>query len=277
MIGTPTRWAAQSAAKSPPTTKPRDYLSYSAITTYQGCPLRYYFRYVAAVPERTVSASLVFGSAVHRALEHHFNELLVGNEPPSRETLRSEYDRHWQTVDRAQVTFGGADEASLGQLVERMFTAFQGSEAATPAGPIIGVEEELRGAIVPGCPDVLGRIDLLVETSDALVLTDFKTSRSRWSPAQVSDAAGQLLLYHDLVQDLAPRKPVELRFAVLTKTKNPTLDVHQVPVTAARVDRQQRIVERVWKAIQREVFYPAPSATNCGSCAFREPCRLWPH
>ena len=159
----------------------------------------------------------------------------------------------------------------------RMFTAFQGSEVAQPAGRIIGVEEELRGAIVPGCPDVLGRIDLLVETTDALVLTDFKTSRSRWSPAQVSDAAGQLLLYHDLVQGLVPRKPVELRFAVLTKTKNPTLDVHQVPVTPARVDRLQRIVERVWKAIQREVFYPAPSAANCSCCPFREPCRRWPH
>lgn len=277
MIGTPAQWAAQLPAKSPLTTKARDYLSYSAITTYQGCPLRYYFRYVAAVPERTVSASLVFGSAVHRALEHHFNELLAGNEPPSREALRGEYDRHWQTVDRAQVTFGGADEASLGQLVERMFAAFQGSEIAQPAGRIIGVEEELRGAIVPGCPDVLGRIDLLVETADALVLTDFKTSRSRWSPAQVSDAAGQLLLYHDLVQDLVPRKPVELRFAVLTKTKNPTLDVHHVPVTSARVDRLQRIVERVWKAIQREVFYPAPSAANCSCCPFREPCRRWPH
>lgn len=277
MIGTPMRPAAQLPAKPPPTTKPRDYLSYSAITTYQGCPLRYYFRYVAAVPERTVSASLVFGSAVHRALEHHFNELLAGNEPPSREALRGEYDRHWQTVDRTQVTFGGAEEESLGQLVERMFAAFQGSEAAQPAGRIIGVEEELRGAMVPGCPDVLGRIDLLVETVDALVLTDFKTSRSRWSPVQVSNAAGQLLLYHDLVQDLLPRKPVELRFAVLTKTKNPTLDVHQVPVTPARVDRLQRIVERVWKAIEREVFYPAPSAAVCGSCAFREPCRLWPH
>ena len=45
----------------------RDYISYSAISTYQLCPLRYYFHYIVGLPERTVSASLVFGSAIHRA------------------------------------------------------------------------------------------------------------------------------------------------------------------------------------------------------------------
>ena len=67
-----------SQAKPQARDRPRDYISYSAVTTYQACPLRYYFRYVAGLPERTVSSSLVFGSAVHRAVELHFNELLPG-------------------------------------------------------------------------------------------------------------------------------------------------------------------------------------------------------
>jgi ATP-dependent helicase/DNAse subunit B len=58
--------------------RPRDYLSYSAISTYASCPLRYYFRYIANLPERTISSSLVFGSAIHRSVEHHFNELMAG-------------------------------------------------------------------------------------------------------------------------------------------------------------------------------------------------------
>src|SRR5688572_8464395 len=179
----------------------RDYLSYSAVTTYQSCPLRYYFRYVAGLPERTVASSLVFGSAVHRAVEHHFNELMAGNEPPSVEALLGEYDRHWQDVDPQAVQFGKEDDIeSLGQLAQRMFTAFQTSDLATPAGRIIGVEEELRAPVVAGCPDLLGRVDLLVETSDALVVTDLKTSRARWSREQADDSAGQLLLYHELVR-----------------------------------------------------------------------------
>ena len=261
---------------SPPAKPLRDYLSYSAITTYQGCPLRYYFRYVAGLPEKTVSSSLVFGSAVHRAVEHHFNELMAGNEPPTLDALVGEYDRHWAESDPQAVKFGKDDDVeSLGTLATKMFAAFKASPLATPAGRIIGVEEELRGSVVAGCPDLLGRIDLIEETADELVVTDLKTSRSRWSRDQADDSAGQLLLYHELVRNFVPRKRIRLQFAVLTKTKEPSVDLHEVQADRRAVDRTKRILERVWKAIDAEVFYPAPSPIQCSGCSFREECRAW--
>ena len=57
------------------------------------------------------------------------------------------------------------------------------------------MEETLRGPVILGLPDLLGRIDLIVEKSDAWVIHDWKTSRSRWNTDQVHDAAEQLLLY----------------------------------------------------------------------------------
>lgn len=262
--------------QSPPTKPSRDYLSYSAITTYQGCPLRYYFRYVAGLPERTVSSSLIFGTAVHKAVEHHFNELLAGNEPPTLDALVGEYDRHWREADSQTVHFGKDDDLeALGRLATKMFAAFQASPLATPVGSIIGVEEELRGNVVLGCPDLLGRIDLITEAIDDLVITDFKTSRSKWSRDQADDSAGQLLLYHELVRNFAPRKRVRLQFAVLTKTKGPVVDLHEVPADRRTIDRTKQIVERVWKAIDAQVFYPAPSPLQCPTCAFRTACREW--
>lgn len=65
----------------------RDYISYSAISTYQTCPLKFFFRYVQQLPEETVAASLVFGSAIHSAVEFHFNELMAGNPQPDLDTL----------------------------------------------------------------------------------------------------------------------------------------------------------------------------------------------
>ena len=278
MIDSPVRSVLSPVPKSPPAEpKPvRDYLSYSAITTYQGCPLRYYFRYIAGLPERTVSASLVFGSAIHRAVEHHFSELLIGNEPPTLDALIGEYDRHWQGIDRQSVHFGkeeGVD--SLGGLAAKVLGAFQTSSVAVPEGHIVGIEEELRGSVVAGCPDLLGRIDLLVETADELIVTDLKTARSRWSREQAEDSAGQLLLYHELVRSLVPQKRVRLRFAVLTKAKEPAVDLHDVPAESKRIDRTKRIVERVWKAIDSNVFYPSPSPMQCPTCSFREQCRAW--
>ncbi|HWA98970.1 MAG TPA: PD-(D/E)XK nuclease family protein [Pirellulales bacterium] len=66
-----------------------------------------------------------------------------------------------------------------------------------------------------------------------------------------------------------------MQFAVLTKTKQPAIDVHEVRAEPNQIDRVKRLVERVWRAIDAEVFYPAPSPMNCPTCPFREPCRMW--
>jgi RecB family exonuclease len=238
--------------------------------------LRYYFKYIAGLPERTVSAALVFGSAIHRGVEHHFNELLAGNEPPTLEALTGEYDRHWRDTDERIVKFGKDDDReSLHPLAQRMFAAFQASTFAQPEGHIIGVEEQLRGPVIAGCPDLLGRIDLLIETNESIVVTDLKTARSRWSSEQVADQAGQLLLYSELVRGMAPHKKLRLRFAVVTKAKLPSVDLYEVDANPKQIDRTKRIVERVWRAIEARSFYPAPTPMQCPTCPFRAPCRDW--
>ena len=52
----------------------RDYLSFSAVSLYQRCPLAFKFKYIDGLPEETVSSSLVFGGSVHSALELWFRE-----------------------------------------------------------------------------------------------------------------------------------------------------------------------------------------------------------
>jgi putative RecB family exonuclease len=267
---------ATSSAVTQPARQARDYLSFSAIRLYQQCPLRYFFRYVAGLPEETVGASLIFGSAIHRAVEHHFRCLLEGRAAPSDSDLVAEYRKGWN--DRAAPIRLGKDEdeSAFHSLAAKMLNAFTESDVAKPAGKILAVEESLRGQIVPGLPDLLGRVDLIVEEPDELVISDWKTSRARYSPGQVEDSTEQLLLYSELAKDFAPGKRVRLEFAVLTKTKETSIDRHATPVDPLRVSRIKRVVERVWRSIQAEHFYPAPSQMNCGGCPYRDACRKWP-
>src|SRR5436190_24236487 len=86
--------------------KDRDYISFSAIRAYQACPLRYFFKYVAGLPEESVAATLVFGTAIHRAIEHHYRELLAGNAPPSVAAMIEEYSAGWQDREGIRVRFG---------------------------------------------------------------------------------------------------------------------------------------------------------------------------
>jgi putative RecB family exonuclease len=256
----------------------RDHLSFSALSTFQACPLRFYFRYVAGLPEEVVGASLAFGSAMHSAVQFHFEQLLAGNEAPDLDTLLDVFQESWRSKTEGQIIrFKAGDSFNeLCRLADRMLKAFRQSDFANPQGTIIGVEEELRGSLLPDCPELLARVDLIVETESALVVSDFKTSKSGWSQDQVLDAAPQLLLYSEVARELADGKPIRLEFAVLSKARIPFLQVHQVPNDLRHITRTRTVVERVWNAMQNGHVYPSPSAINCSTCPFRKPCREWP-
>ncbi len=254
----------------------RDYISFSALRTYQACPLKYFFKYVVGLPEESASATLVFGSGIHRAIEHHFREIQSGHPPPGLAMLLEEYEQCWEERQSATLVFGkDENEQTLHHLAGRVLTKFMGSELARPAGRIVAIEQPLRGPIVPDVPDMLGYVDLIVETAQQWILIDWKTSRARWSAEQFQDSIEQLLLYSVLVPDRVPHQSVHLQLTVITKTKEPAIDSYIRPVDPQHLERTKRVVQRVWRSIEAEHFYPAPSPLNCGSCGFRRSCQAW--
>jgi putative RecB family exonuclease len=254
----------------------RDYVSWSAISTFRTCPLRYKFRYVDGLPEESVSSALVFGTGIHTAIEQHFQALLAGDEQPDVERLMFAYRNAWLPHEPDAISFGTKEtRESLDDLASKMLTAFLASPMASVQGRVLGVEEEFRGMLVEGVPDLYGRVDLMTEDEDSLVITDIKTSRGKWSAEQVEDSGEQLLLYSHLASEISPGKKIATRFLVLTKTKEPVVEEHVREVNPAVVKRTLAGVERVWRAIESGVFYPAPSVVTCSGCCYREACRGW--
>ena len=254
----------------------RDYISWSALSTYRTCPLKYRFRYIDGLPEESVSSALVFGTGIHTAVEQHFQAILSGDPKPGLDALLFAYRSAWLPHDPDAIQFGSTEtRASLDALASRMLTAFLNSPTASVQGRVLGVEEEIRGMLVEGVPDLYGRVDLLTEDADTLVVTDIKTSRGKWSPEQVEDSGEQLLLYSHLASEISPGKKVQTRFLVLTKTKEPVVEEHVREVEPAAVKRTLAGVERVWRAIESGVFYPAPSTVACAGCGYRAACRAW--
>ena len=254
----------------------RDYLSWSAISAFRTCPLKYWFRYVAGMPEESVSSVLVFGTGIHAAIESFYRADLAGEAKPDVEQLLFAYRSAWLPHEPDKIQFGSTEtRASLDALAGKMLAVFLASPAASVQGRVLGVEEEIQGTLVEGVPDLYGRIDLVTEDDDQLVLTDFKTSRGKWSTEQADDASEQLVLYSKLAGELTPGKKLVTRFMVLTKTKEPVVEEHLGEVRPDRVARAVTSVERVWKAIASENFYPAPSVVGCASCGYRKACEGW--
>jgi len=218
----------------------------------------------------------MFGSAIHRGLEFYFRQSLEGGSEPSLAELLHEYRLGWEERD-LPIRFRKDEQiGSFDPLAERMLTAFLQNDLAQPRGQILAVEETLRGPVIPGLPELLGRVDLILETPDELIIRDWKTSRSRYTQDQVDESASQLLLYGELAQTFAPGKAIRLELAVLTKTKEVSIDQHSFLLEQVPLIRTKRIVERVWQAIQEEHFYPAPSQMNCMGCPYKTPCQKWP-
>jgi len=259
----------------------RDYLSHSSISTFQRCPLKFYFSYIAGLEPEFVSSSLVFGGAVHAAIEHHFRCLFEGMKPPAIDALMDAYEQAWKQDNTVPVRFGKTESVdSLRDLATRMLTAFKDSPLTQLVSHtrLLGVEETFRGPLVEGCPDLLGRLDLITLDRGALKITDFKTSRSAWNEAKVQESAPQQLLYSELVKPLAmalENRPVRIEWVVITKAKKPVVEKHTLTPDPNQVARTKSVVRRVWKAITSGHFYPSPSAMNCSTCPHKTACRAW--
>ena len=254
----------------------RDYLSYSAVRTFQNCPLKYRFRYVDGLAEDGVSSSLIFGSAIHSAVEFYFRQQLSGESAPSLDLLLDVYQESWKERSEDNIEFGKSETAdSLHEMSARMLQKFLNSDLIQPEGRIIGIEEEFRGAPILGLPYLLGYVDLLLETDDAVIVRDFKTSRSAWDQQQAVDQSDQLLLYADLVRKVIPGKQLRLQFAVLTKSRDPKVQLLETQFDEGKLDRTKRIFQTVWSAIQSGHFYPSPSPMQCPSCGYRTQCEAW--
>jgi RecB family exonuclease len=255
----------------------RDYLSYSAITLFQKCPLAFRYRYLDGLRDDTTSSSLAVGRSVHAALESWFTARMHGETEPGLDAMLSAFWEEWRccTEDTPIKFAKNEDVKSIDGLARRVLATFLTSEAARLEGQIVGIEEELRGPLIEGVPDLLGRIDLIMESDAELVIVDWKTSRSRWSNEQAEQAAGQLLLYGELAKGMSPHKPVRLVYGVIAKTKAPSIEMRTVANDSQQASRTIAMIKRVWSAIERQNFYPCPSTMNCATCPFREPCSNW--
>ncbi len=253
----------------------RSYLSWSAISTFLKCPLRYKFHYLDQLPEEFVSSNLIFGSAIHSALDAYFQEHLAARRSLDLDALLAVYRESWSEIDLLNVRFSKTETMTgMSELAERMLQAFLDSELSKPEGSIIGIEEEFQAPVIAECPDLFARLDLMVEDSTTMTITDFKTARSRWSPAETNASEGQLLIYHELVRQITDR-PIRLQFAVITKTKTPDIELRTVDPDPQRIARIRRLIQNVWAGIQSGNYYPVPSAMNCPTCGYRERCLQW--
>lgn len=273
---TATAIAAAPATSRRPTAA-LDHLSWSSIKTYATCPQRFAFRYLEQVPEEFTAASLAFGSAFHAAVDAIHQARIEGAPLPTVDVAIRRYSEAWSiNVLDAPVQFAkGEDAITLHETATRMLAAYLEHLANSATGTIIAIEESLRFRLLLNVPPLEMRLDLLELTAGGdLIVSDLKTSRSRWNDEKAREQLPQLLLYASglmpLLRALGATRIIP-RFVVISKAKKPAVQVLEPQASQADVTRLKEQVADTWSAIQAGVFVKRESWA-CMQCAYRKRC-----
>ena len=257
-----------------------DHISFSSLKTYQTCPRKFAFRYLENVPEEFKPSSLAFGSAFHIAVERVQEARMQGLGVPALDEILSAFDTAWSNETcSADVQFCKEEDAgSLRELAQRMLDAYltyASLEATLPAQTqIISIEHSNRFRLLADVPPIESRIDLLELHGTDLVVSDLKSSRSRWNDTKVQESLGQLVLYASgllpMMREMGANRIVT-KFVVVTKAKKPVVQVLQPQCSQTDVVRLKEQVAETWTAIQTGLFVKRES-WQCASCGFRHRC-----
>ena len=249
-----------------------DHLSYSQVNTYLTCPLRYRFQYVEQIPAAFVPAALAFGSSIHEAVGAFYQSYLIGEEL-RLDQMVDVYRQEWSSREAENIRFNNGDDAeSLMTKAKQMLTVFH--DHFDPTVQIIGVEEFFEVGLV-GAPPLQGYIDLIEQDHDGRTwIVDLKTASRKPANGNASQNL-QLTCYNLAAVEMgfAPES-LSMRLDVLTKTKNPELTRCETTRTDQQRRRFFKLVQHVWKAIEREVFFPKTD-WQCSTCAWADPCAKW--
>jgi len=205
---------------------------------------------------------------------------LQGLAIPTGDELLSVYDSAWRREAAGNVVQFCKEEdvASLRELAQRMLGAYAeyvGLEATLPEpSQIISIEHEARFKLLADVPPIESRIDLLELHGADLIVSDLKTSRSRWNETKVRENISQLILYATslvpLMKELGAKRIVP-KFVVVTKAKAPVVQVLDPKASQDDVERLKATISETWMAINAGIFVKRESWA-CGQCPYRSRC-----
>jgi RecB family exonuclease len=290
MIATPTDLTVRGHEQARPATPNdiaqaltgRPYITHSEVTSFQACPLKWHFGYVEHAEPETLTANMLVGTCTHGAIQRHLEALMAADRLPSIDELMGTYRQSWQeeAAKVPVIQFARDDTAqTLEATARQMVETYLASPYAKPVGEVLGIEETLKVGLGADLPDLCGRVDMIEHrpVSKELIITDYKTTRSMWSPDTADDHAQQLVLYAHATAPMAQElgATIRLQFVVITRAKTPKIDALAVPLDPARVDRTRMVLRQVFQAMQAGAIYPAPSVMNCSGCGHKHRCAKW--
>ena len=262
------------------------HISQSQIFTYLNCSLRYFLNYVRGLPPECISIALLFGSAIHAAIEMYYRSLKnSGHAEPLEAIIGRFEDCLGLDLDNVDVPIifkkDMPDRDGAMAMGKAILKAFYESVDLKNM-EIIDVEMPLSATLFTdeGKPTdfkLIGVIDLLLmDENHELIVVDNKTAAKPMAQSTADDD-NQMTAYSYLLASnkfVFPTAPVKCRFDLLRKLKKTKVEYVYTSRTAADRKRFARIANAVLAGIDAQIFMPMKS-WMCGDCAHSKACQVW--
>jgi len=254
----------------------RPHWSYSSISQYLACPLRFYFQRILGLPQATVSSNLVLGSSVHQALAV-YHRTVQQDEAIKPEALHRVFVSAWEKREgETKLTF--RDQETRDDAIAQGISLIELYLQEPPPHEIIGIEQEIVSPLHNSQGEYLESplmsiADLITEDNEEFTVHEYKTSGRAYS-AMEAETSLQPTCYVNAVHETYGHL-ARVEYTVLVKTKTPRV---QHLVTTRNNDDLGRlgdIVQNLERAVQAGIFYPVENPLNCSTCPYRSPCRQW--
>ncbi len=230
------------------------------VDDYLTCPLKYRYSHILRIPVMRHHL-VIYGGALHKAIEEFFKQRLKGSAMDAIELLRV-FEASWSSEGFLTRQHEDLRLAQGKQILQR----FYASQQAMPEYPTL-IEEKFRFLL--GKLLVVGRWDRVDRKADEVVIVDYKSSdvRQQTDADRRTRESIQLLIYALGWRILHGQLPtrVELRFLESGV-------IGQTHFTEEDIERAKELLRETAEGILAGVFSPRPQEQTCRWCAFQSIC-----
>ena len=255
-----------------------DHHSVSQMATFQVCPRQWRYKYLDNVPAEFMPSSLLFGAAVHAALETIHYAVMKQGRVTIDDAIQT-FTGYWAAASANNaVRFCKHETAESLHILARSLLALYIEQHIPSLGRVLSIEERVRVELPGMGVPVVGRIDWLAEDDHILCLADAKTARSGFNDDKLREAKPQLALYASVYAPLAASlgKPLRGRFVVFRKLKQARIETVDIGLAAADLDRTCQMLRETRSLIEAAHAtnsFPIRLSWACKQCVFQSRCQ----
>jgi len=237
------------------------HLSYSQIALYLDCSKRWQAKYRKNL-SGTFGEALIFGSTVHAVIEQRIRD-------KSRDMLDL-WPIAWANAlksPEAAKTIWKETPEVCAETGARIFGTYEVQETIDQIKPMVidnklAIEYKFEWKLGDGVPDVIGFIDCL---GDDVIPWDFKTASQMWPQDKAAKEIQPLIYLAALNQLGMTQHNLVFRHLVITKAKNPRIEIFETQRDPAELLFVEDVVRGVWQDIAEARFKPNPLAMYCNA------------